>query len=214
MKPKSRLGRPALLRPGVGTVIAFYQALALAGAGAGEPAKALEFRIVPSRSMIRFDARATGHTVHGVTRQVEGEVVFDPEDLSRRAEVRLRIQAAGLETGNKIRDRKMRESHLETQRHPLIAFRSIAVQTIAPTLRAGETQEMTVRGILTLHGVDRRVSFPVKAARHGADVVVTGETVLRLTDYAIPIPTFLFVKLQDEVKVMFEVVAATAATEP
>ena len=85
---------------------------------------AVRFSVLPDRSSIRFDAQATGHTVHGVTHQVSGEVVFDPDDLARKAEVSFRVQAATLATGNKSRDKKMRESHLETTRHPVIAFRS------------------------------------------------------------------------------------------
>src|SRR5437867_2934946 len=162
------------------------------------------FRVDPSRSIVRFDAAATGHTVHGVTHQVAGEVVFDPDDLTREAEVAFQVDAVALDTGNKIRDRKMRDSHLETGRYPTIAFRSSGVRAIAPTLRPGETQELTVKGTLSLHGVDKLLTFPVKAVRHGKDLRVTGEVPLRLSDFAIPIPRFLFIKLQDEVKVMFE----------
>src|SRR5262249_55082532 len=110
-------------------------------------------------------------------------------------------------TGNKSRDKKMRESHLETDKHPAITFRSTKVEAIAPTLREGETQEMKVTGTLGLHGVERVLSFPVKAVRRGPDLLVTGETTLRMTDYGIPIPGFLFMKVKDEVKVMFDVVA-------
>jgi len=181
-------------------------------AGARATEAPLKFKILPVRSSVRFDARATGHTVHGVTQQVSGEVVFDPEDLAKNARVTLQVQAATLNTGNKVRDRKMRESHLETERHPLIGFRSSKVEAIAPSLREGETQEMNVSGTLSLHGVDRNIVFPVKAVRRGGDLLVSGETTLRMSDYGIPVPGFLFVKVQDQVKVMFEVVAAPDGT--
>ncbi|MCI0409159.1 MAG: YceI family protein [Acidobacteria bacterium] len=173
----------------------------------------LRFTILPTRSTVRFDADATGHTVHGITHQVSGWVSFDPEDLSRRAEVSFKVEAATLDTGNKSRDKKMRDSHLETGRHPVIVFQSSKVKAIAPTLRAGETQEMEVTGALSLHGTERVISFPVKAVRRGEELVVTGETSLRMTDYGIPIPAFLFMKVKDEVKVMFEVVATPSPAE-
>ena len=173
----------------------------------------LRFNILPARSTVRFDADATGHTVHGMTHQVSGWVSFDPEDLSREAEVSFKVEGATLDTGNKSRDKKMRESHLETARYPTIAFHSTKVKAIAPTLRADETQEMEITGALSLHGIERVISFPVKAVRRGGELVVTGETSLRMTDYGIPIPGFLFMKVKDEVKVMFEVVATTAAAD-
>ena len=171
------------------------------------PPGVLSYNILPARSTVRFDAQATGHTVHGVSHQVSGKVIFDPENLSRRAEVSFSVEAAALETGNKSRDKKMRESHLDTARYPVIAFRSSKVGAIAPTLRAEETQEMEVTGVLALHGTEKPISFPVKAVRRGEELVVTGETSVKMTDYGIPIPGFLFMKVKDEVKVMFEVVA-------
>jgi polyisoprenoid-binding protein YceI len=171
----------------------------------------LRFNILPARSTVRFDADATGHTVHGMTHQVSGWVSFDPEDLSREAEVSFKVEGATLDTGNKSRDKKMRESHLETARYPTIAFQSTKVKAIAPTLRADETQEMEITGTLSLHGIEKVISFPVKAVRRGGELVVTGETSVRMTDYGIPIPGFLFMKVKDEVKVMFEVVATPSA---
>ncbi|HEV8376070.1 MAG TPA: YceI family protein, partial [Candidatus Polarisedimenticolia bacterium] len=121
----------------------------------------LTCRIQSARSTVRFDAQATGHTVHGATQQVSGEIVFDPEDLSSKAEVNLQVSAASLATGNKVRDKKMRESHLETGTHPFIRFHSLKVEAVAPTLREGETQEMKVTGTLSLHGVQRRITLDV-----------------------------------------------------
>lgn len=181
------------------------------GAASLQAGGALTFVIASPRSTVRFDARATGHTVHGSTDRVTGEVTFDPDDVGRRAEVAVRVEAAALDTANRSRDKNMRESHLETDKYPWIEFRSSKVEALVPTLREGETQELVVRGRLTLHGVEREIEFPVTAVRKGSELRVTGQTVLRLTDYAIPIPRFLFVKLQDEVKVMFDLVAAPAA---
>jgi polyisoprenoid-binding protein YceI len=173
----------------------------------GRPQGVMSYAILPTRSTVRFDARATGHTVHGISHQVSGKVIFDPENLSREAEVSFKVESVTLDTGNKSRDKKMRESHLDTARYPVIAFHSSKVAAIAPTLRAEETQEMQVTGTLALHGTEKQISFPVKAVRHGEELVVTGETSLKMTDYGIPIPGFLFMKVKDEVKVMFEVVA-------
>jgi len=190
--------------------------IAIGGASlASEPSPAgegiLRFGVIPARSSVRFELQATGHVVHGATQQVAGIVSFDPENLSRKAEVSFQVQSATLDTGNKTRDKKMRESHLETARFPSIAFRSSRLEAIAPTLRGGETQEIKVTGTLSLHGVDKTIEFPVRAVRRGSELQVTGQTTLRMSDYAIPLPGFLFLKVKDEVKVMFEVVAAPTA---
>jgi polyisoprenoid-binding protein YceI len=200
-----RRGKPAPSRPFVLPLCLIAAALAASGPRAS--AETLRCKIVPARSTVRFDAQATAHTVHGSTQQVSGEILFDPDNLSDRAEVKLRIDAASLATGNRVRDKKMRESHLETGPHPLILFRSSKVEAVAPSLRDGETQEMKVTGTLSLHGVDRTITLTVKAVRRGGDLRVTGQTTVLMSDFAIPIPKFLFTSVKDPVKVMFEVVA-------
>ena len=191
-------------------------ALAMCGVAAAPDAHPaadgmLQFAVLPARSSVRFELQATGHVVHGASHQVGGSVSFDPENLSRKPQVSFQVQSATLDTGNQSRDKKMRETHLESARFPSIAFHSTRLEAIAPTLREGETQEIKVAGTLSLHGVDRPIEFPVRAVRKGAELQVTGQTTLKMSDYAIPLPGFLFLKVKDEVKVMFDVVAAPAA---
>jgi polyisoprenoid-binding protein YceI len=169
-----------------------------------------DYRIAPGRSTVRFELDATGHTVHGASSQVSGAVQFDPNNLSREARVAFRVEAATLDTGNRTRDKKMRTSHLETDKFPRIEFESSKIEALAPSLREGESQELKVTGFLSLHGVKRSLSFPVKAARHGKELTVSGATTLKMTDYAIPLPKFLFFSVKDEVKVSFDVAAEPA----
>ncbi len=168
------------------------------------------FRVDAVRSKVGFELDAPGHIVHGTAGKMIGEVTFDPEDLSRQAHTTFEVEAGALSTANKVRDKKMREAHLEVARYPKITFRStriVALDAIAPTLRPGETQELGVSGLLSLHGVERKITFSVKAVRNGNSLRVTGEVPLKLSDFGIPIPHFLFLKLKDRIKVVLEVVA-------
>jgi len=199
-----------------GVLVLALLALASCGvAAASDPPRPsdsiLQFAVLPARSTVRFELQATGHVVHGTSQQVSGSVSFDPENLSHKPAVSFRVQSATLETGNKSRDKKMREAHLETGRFPSIAFRATRLDAIAPTLRDGETQEIKVTGVLSLHGVDHPIELPVRAVRKGSELQVTGQTTLKMSDYGIPLPGFLFLKTKDEVKVMFDVVAAPPA---
>jgi polyisoprenoid-binding protein YceI len=156
---------------------------------------------------VGFELDAPGHIVHGTAQGMTGEVAFDAEDLSRQASTTFEIEARALSTANKVRDKKMREAHLDVAKYPEIVFRSTRIEAIAPTLRSGETQELGVSGLLSLHGVKKKITFSVKAVRNGNSLRVTGEVPLKLSDFGIPIPRFLFFKLKDQIKVAFEVVA-------
>jgi polyisoprenoid-binding protein YceI len=194
------LGRKAF------AVAAVCLASAWCGA-AGSAATTSVFHIDAARSKVGFELDAPGHIVHGTALKMKGEVAFDPEDLSRGAHTQLEVEARALSTANKVRDKKMREAHLEVARYPEIVFRSTRIDAIAPTLRPGETQELGVSGLLSLHGVERKITFSAKAVRNGNSLRVTGEVPLKLSDFGIPIPRFLFLKMKDQIKVAFEVVA-------
>ncbi|MGH9798181.1 MAG: YceI family protein, partial [Candidatus Polarisedimenticolia bacterium] len=150
-----------------------------------------------------------GETIEGRARGFTGEVRLDPLH-PERSEVRLRVKAASLETGNRIRDGKMRRSHLEVERHPEIVFRSRSIRAGDGALAAGGTRKAIVEGALSLHGVERDILFPATIGYDGRSLVAEGEVVLRLTDHAIPIPRFLWIELDDQVKVRFRFRAAPA----
>jgi polyisoprenoid-binding protein YceI len=72
-------------------------------------------------------------------------------------------------------------------------------------------RDVTIRGALTLHGVTRELAVPVRVREDGALVRLEGERPLRMSDYGIPIPTFLFLAVEDQVTMRFQV---TARREP
>jgi len=62
------------------------------------------------------------------------------------------------------------------------------------------------RGTLGLRDVTREIQFPVLARRAGEDVRLTGEVPVRMSEYGIPVPTILFLTVEDRVLVRFDVV--------
>ncbi len=173
---------------------------------------AVTLAIDAGRSDLGFTIHRSGETIDGRAHHFSGEVAVDPSRPSERASVVLRVEAGSLETGNRIRDRKMRNSHLEVERFPEIVFRSTAI-TLSETgpaapLRAGEPRKALVEGILALHGVDRSILLPATIRYDSGSLTAEGDVTLKLTDHAIPIPRFLWIVLDDEVKVRFRFVAS------
>lgn len=166
------------------------------------------YRLDPQASQVQFEAQAFLHRFGGQTSKIQG--LFRGADLTRfsDAEACIQIDAASLETGNSLRDRTMRKDHLETAVFPTIDFRLERVDSVRPL---GSAREAMIRGALTLHGVTRELAFPVRFWEEGAAMRLEGETPLRMTDYGIPIPSFLFLSVEDQVTVRFQV---TARREP
>ena len=175
--------------------------------------------IDPKTSSLTFTIHRPGETIDGAAHAFTGEVVFDPADLPVGGSVVLRVAASSLETGNRMRDRKMRNTHLEVERFPEIVFSSTSIRLSADgeaeaapgPLRPGEPRKALVEGVLALHGVERTILFPVAIRYDSGSLTAEGDVTLRLTDHAIPIPRFLWIVLDDEVKLHFRFEAGPQA---
>lgn len=188
------------------------------------PAGLLTLAIDPARSALGFTISRPGETIEGRVHAFSGQVTVDPEHPGSGASVILRVEAASLETGNRIRDRKMRNSHLEVDRFPAILFRSSSVEVSREAaddpevagaepgpLIPGQRRRALLKGVLSLHGVDREILFPAAIRYDNGTLTAEGDLSLRLTDHAIPLPRFLWIVLDDEVKVHFRFLAAPRA---
>lgn len=164
----------------------------------GEP---IVLAIDAKESSVTFTVSRPGEVVEGTAPEVSGEVHFDLEEWSRSSVI-LTVRAAALETGNRLRDRKMRGTHLDVDRYPEIRFRSTRIET-------GENgRKALVEGLLSLHGVERSILFPASIRYDNGSLAAEGDLVLRLSDHDIPIPRFLWMVLDDEVRVRFRFRAA------
>jgi methyltransferase len=189
--------------------------------GAGATAargEAATLAIDPARSTLEFTVSRPGEAIEGKAPSFSGEVALDPARPAEGSSVALRVLAAHMATGNGMRDRKMRSAHLDTDSFPEITFRSTVItlenpgESPAAGLRPAETRRAWVEGTLALHGAKRAIRFPAAIQYDDGTFTAEGGLTLKLTDYAIPIPRFLWIVLDDEVKVRFKFVAALPAS--
>lgn len=165
------------------------------------------YRLEEGQGQVRFDAKAFMHDFTGKTSKVQGMIrLADPERLAE-AEACIQVDAASLDTDNGTRDDIMRKDHLETARFPTMEFRLKNVERI--THQAGGW-EFGAKGTLSLHGVAREILLPIRARQEGDSVRLTGDIPLKMTDYRIRIPKFLFFSVEDQVVVSFNVIARRA----
>ncbi len=166
--------------------------------------------IDPAASELTFSISRPGETIDGTAREFGGEVVLDPSDPSRGSSVVLRVRTASLATGNRLRDHRMRGSHLEADRFPEIVFRSKSIQVGEDRGDAGRRRAL-VEGALSLHGVERTVLVPAVIRYDNDTLTAEGSVDLTYSDYGIPIPRFLWLVMDDTIKVRFRFVAGPAA---
>lgn len=153
-------------------------------------------------NLIRFVSKAPGETFDGVTDQVQGMFTVDPEDLTKPVSGQITVQAKTLDTGIGLRNNDMYENHLHVEQYPTIVFELTGVENPPEKLPVGEEVELTATGNFTLHGVTRQISPQLTIKRNADDSLwIDADWKVTLSDYEIPRPQFLFLKLAEEQQV-------------
>ena len=160
-----------------------------------------QWTIVPALSRVGFDGKSSLHDFTGKTSSVTGELEVDLTHPDLDPAGTIRVEAKALETGSDGRDEGMYE-HLDVEHHPTIEFAlegidEAKVDADARTVRA------VARGTMTIRGVARAVTMPVRATVDDSRrLLLEGEMPLRLPDYSVPVPNKLgIVKVEEEVRV-------------
>jgi polyisoprenoid-binding protein YceI len=98
---------------------------------------------------------------------------------------------------------------LETDEFPTAAFTVADVTGISPTVPLGKEQTLKLSGTLTLHGVQREVTWDVKARWEQSVVTALATTSVRYRDFDITVPNVgRTVSSNENVTLQAEIVAA------
>jgi hypothetical protein len=97
----------------------------------------------------------------------------------------------------------MREEGLETDRFPTAGFRLREPVPLGDDSGA-RVVELRLPGDLTLHGVTRRLDFPVRAPWDGDSIQVAGGARIRRADFDLEVPTLAGYRIEDTAVVELE----------
>jgi polyisoprenoid-binding protein YceI len=185
--------------------------------------RAEEYTVVPAESRVRIHVGKgglfsfAGHE-HEVDAPLEEGVIDvragDPSSSTVRvafAAARLRVTGRGEPAQDvpKVQAKMLGPDVLDAARYPTIAFESRRVS--AKPLEGGAF-DATASGDLTLHGVTRNVTLPLRVLLHGDTLKAEGKVTLKQSDFGIqPISVAGVVKVKDELSVELSIVARRPA---
>jgi polyisoprenoid-binding protein YceI len=158
------------------------------------------------------------HSPKIAIRDWTGEVRFEPESL-KDASLVVRGKTTSFEVTDQLREDDRRQLHrvmnqevLEVTAFPEFVFESTAVTA---EKQKQDLYRVNVIGKLTLHGVTNGHSFYAQVAFGADSFRAYGDFTLSQTDYAIKVASIAggTLKLQDELKCSFYVVAKAKANE-
>ncbi len=157
-----------------------------------------------SNNVAEFHAEDTYDAFDGKTRDVTGTIVADPSSPAT-ASVLITINVDSLDTGAGLRNKEMRERYLETTKFGVATFRSVSV-TGPASIAPNQPTDINVTGDLTLHGVTKRMTIPVRVVLI-ADSRIHATTTFKIhmPDFGITVPHNILVTVNDEVPVRLDV---------
>jgi hypothetical protein len=185
------------------------------GDAARQPSPASErrrFRLIPDRSAVLIDVRSTVGPLSfgaiGVTGTVEATVVEGSVWTDGPASATLEVDLTGLRSGNSLYDAELLR-RIEARRYPTA---TVELLECGP---GDADSRYLLKGRLTFHRVSRPVQGTIRVAPgpHGR-LVITGEQVFDIRDFAIPSPTVLMLRIFPDVRVHLHAEAEPEAGDP
>jgi polyisoprenoid-binding protein YceI len=153
-----------------------------------------------------------GHDHYLAARDFTGDVEITPEAIVP-ASLRLVVKANSLEeTGavfteaqKQIINKEVREIVLQPDQYPEIIFQSTAVSA---KRESGGQYEVKIMGNLTLHGITRPETIPVRLTFNGNDLHAVGEFSIDRDDYQVKATSAFhgLVRVRQKVKFEFDIV--------
>jgi DNA-binding PadR family transcriptional regulator len=175
----------------------------------GEPVIG-RFILDPERSAVLVDARSTVGPITFGTTGVEGSLHAAVVEGGVSTEIPpsggLRIDVSGLSSGNKLYDAELHR-RIDSRRFPsaTVELRDCAAST------PGSRYQL--QGELTFHGVSRLVEGTVRVESASGDrVVISGEQVFDIRDFAVASPTMLMLRIFPDVRVRLHAEAVRGET--
>ncbi|MDP9361207.1 MAG: YceI family protein, partial [Acidobacteriota bacterium] len=111
-------------------------------------------------NVAEFHAEDTYDSFDGKTSDVSGTIVADPATPAAGT-VQLAINVDALDTGVSLRNKEMRERFLQTDKFGTATFKS-GSGVGQPSVSPNQPVNISVTGDLTLHGVTKRMTIPVR----------------------------------------------------
>jgi len=115
------------------------------------------YKIDPVHSEVSFKVRHLLAKVSGRFTKFSGDIKIDTKNISKSS-VEVSIDAASINTDVEARDNHLRsDAFFDVAKYPTITFKSTSVKEVAKG-------KLEVTGDFTVHGVTKRITFPITNA--------------------------------------------------
>jgi len=150
----------------------------------------------PSKTLVQFKLAASLHTMHGDFKLARGTIKAD--SATGKAEGTIVVDAASGESGDWIRDARMKDSILETKSYSEITF---APRHVSGNVDQTGAFKATLEGLLTLHGAQHVIQIDANGTLAGDSLVATAHFSVPYVAWGLKDPSMLFLTVAKTVDV-------------
>jgi polyisoprenoid-binding protein YceI len=147
-------------------------------------------------------------TAVGVTQEIEGEVMLDPENPQNTEISTITIDISAFESDEDRRDQAIRENWLESATYPIATFEPTSIEGLPESYTEGEELNFQIVGDLTVREQTQPVTFDTVAVYDGEALTGTATTTVQMTDFGFEPPNIANVlRAENDALLTFEFVA-------
>jgi polyisoprenoid-binding protein YceI len=193
---------------------------ASAGHTAGTPPR-LHFVMAPTGNEARYRVREQlvsfdlPNDAIGVTKDITGTLVVDPNGTIVRDSSRIIVTVANLKSDQARRDNFIKRRTLETDKYPTVELVPTTLRGISARPTGSEPITFDVVGDLTVHGATHPTEWTVTAHAEGADIVGTATTSFTFKDMGLEQPRVpVVLSVADTIKLEYDFRLTPAPKSP
>jgi polyisoprenoid-binding protein YceI len=163
-------------------------------------------KVVPEKSKIECDVTWLFTGVKVSMPAIEGHLEIIPTKISRNSTGFIRIYPKKLESINERVEEKAKKIYLETEKYEEITFTLTKLEGKYDSLLVLQENQLTACGILKLHGIKKEIVLYPQAFFNNKFIEFKGEAVVKMQDFGIKVPRFMFFKAKNDVLINFHIV--------
>lgn len=176
-------------------------AIVLFVAGAAAQAQQLQLKLDPAKTHVAWTLGDVLHTVEGTFALKSGTITFDAQ--TGQASGQIIVDATSGNSGNGMRDSKMKKDILETAKYPEIVF---TPKHVSVFVAGKESSTVQVAGDFTIHGGTHSLTLTLPITVKGGHLEGHTQFDVPYEQWGMKNPSTLFLKVSNTVQISINAV--------
>ena len=172
-------------------------------------AQQTQIKLDPARTRVEWTLGDVLHTVQGTFQLKSGTIVFDPQTGAASGQVV--VDATSGNSGNGMRDSKMKKDVLESARYPEIVF---TPKHVSGYVAGQESSTVQVAGTFAIHGGTHDLTLTLPIVVKNTGVEAHTKFIVPYEEWGMKNPSTLFLKVEKTVQISISAVGELQTANP